>query len=270
MSTPPIPSPLRVTFDSNVWQMVIMPSLASKTPLYADFITIHDSLRAKQIQGFISETVGTLEAIRSVGRKAYFTSIKPKVDVQVVNVTGGQALLKIDIGTTHDQHQGLHRVLKDRLELAIALEMRLMRAPRMTIPVPALFLDLSIFADEVDVPTSAARDNRWGDVVETIESRGVGSALLRSLQEEAGGEAEAIEDREFARAVAEWADGDSVAAHVAYRNDIFCTEDQGKSAGSKSIFDEENRQWLSLTYDVKFATVKELANQIRSGNITKS
>ena len=265
MSALPIPSPLRVTFDSNVWQMVVIPGLASKTPFYADFVTIHEALRAGQIQGFISETLGTLEAIRNVGRKAYFTSIKPRVDVQVVNVTGGQAVLKIDIGTTHDQHPGLHRILKERLELAIALKMRLMRAPRMTIPVPPLFLDLSVFADEGDVPTSAARDNRWGGITETIEQRGVGGAVLRSLQERAGGRAESIEEKEFARAIAEWADGDSVAAHVAYTNDIFCTEDQGRSAGGKSIFDEENRQWLSLTYDVKFATVKELAERIRSG-----
>jgi len=270
MSAPTISSPLRVTFDSNVWQMVVMPSLASKTPHYEDFVTIHEALRAGQIQGFISETVGTLEAIRNVGRKAYFTSIKPKVNVQVVNVTGGQAVLKIDIGTTHDQHPGLHRVLKERLELAIALEMRLMRAPRMTIPVPAPFLDLSVFADEGDVPTSAARDNRWGDVMETIEQRGVGGAVLRSLQEKAGGRAEDIEDKEFARAVAEWADGDSVAAHVAYTNDIFCTEDQGRSAGGKSIFDEENRRWLSLTYDIEFATVEEVANRIRSAHALNS
>ena len=264
MSAPPISYPLRVTFDSNAWQMVIMPSLASKTPLYADFVTVHDSLLARQIQGFISETVGTLEAIKSVGRKAYFTSIKPRLDVRVVNATAGQAVLKIDIGTTHDQHPGLHRVLKERLELAIALKLRLMRAPRITIPVPALFLDLSVFADEGDVPTSAARDNRWGDITETIEQRGVGGAVLRSLQEKAGGRAEDIEEKEFARAVAEWADGDSVAAHIAYTNDIFCTEDQGRSAGGKSIFDEENRRWLSHTYDVRFATVAELANQIRS------
>jgi len=269
MSALAISSPLRVTFDSNAWQMVVMPSLASKTPLYADFVTIHEALRAGQIQGFISETVGTLEAIKNVDRKVYFTSIKPKVNVQVVNVTGGHAVLKIDFGTTHDQHPGLHRVLKERLALAIALEMRLMRAPRMTIPIPALFLDLSVFADEGDVPTSAGRDNRWGDVMETIEQRGVGGALLRSLQEKAGGRAEAIEEKEFARAVAEWSDGDSVAGHVAYKNDIFCTEDQGKSAGGKSILDDENRRWLSRTYDVNFATVKELADRILSGDVPK-
>lgn len=266
LSTSPVVSPARVTFDSNVWQQAVMPSLARKTELFADFVTIHDALQANQIQGFICETVGTLEAIRNVGRKAYFTSIKPKVNVQVVNATHGQALLKIDIGVTHDQHPGLNSFLEQRLQLAIALGMRLMRAPRMAIPVPAPMLNLSVFADETDVPTSAARDNRWGDVMETIEQRGVGSALLRSLQQKAGGRADAIDDKGFARAIAEWADGDSVAAHVAYNNDLFCTEDLGKSTGNSSIFDASNRQWLAATYAIRFATVRELAERLRITN----
>ena len=264
MSTPTVVFPLRVTFDSNVLQKAVMPSLASKTDLFAEYVTIHDALQGNRVQGFICETVGTLEAIRNDARKAYFTSIKPKVSVQVVNASHRQAPLKIDMGTTHDQHPGLYRVLEERLRLAIALGMRLMRAPRMTIPIPALMLDLSVFADETDVPISAARDNRWGDVAETIAHRGVGSALLRSLQKKAGGRADAIEEKDFARAVAEWADGDSVAAHVAYNNDLFCTEDQGKSAGGNSIFDASNRRWLAVTYGVKFATVRELAGRLRA------
>lgn len=254
---------MRVTFDSNVWQMAVTPSLASKTEFYADFVTVHDALRRKQIQGFISETVGTLEAIRKLGRKAYFSSIRPKVNVKVVNAAQGQAVLKIDIGTTHDQHPGLHRILEERLQLAIALGIRLMRAPRMAIPVPPLMLDLSVFADETDVTTVAARDNRWGDVMSTIEQRGVGSGLLRSLQEKAGGRVDDIEEKAFARAVAEWADGDSVAAHVAYGNDVFCTEDQGKNTGGKSILDMQNREWLAATHNVKFATIRDLAAAVR-------
>ena len=225
-------SPLRVAFDSNVWQMAVTPSLANKTEFYANFVTVHDALRRKQIQGFISETVGTLEAIRKLGRKAYFSSIRPKVNVKVVNAAQGQAVLKIDIGTTHDQHPGLHRILEERLQLAIALGIRLMRAPRMAIPVPPLMLDLSVFADEMDVTTVAARDNRWGDVMSTIEQRGVGSGLLRSLQEKAGGRVDDIEEKAFARAVAEWADGDSVAAHVAYGNDVFARKIRARAVGT--------------------------------------
>lgn len=258
------PSPLRVTFDSNVWQAAVIPSLASRTDLFADFNTIHEALRAKLIQGFISETVGTLEAIRNAGRKAYFTSIKPKVNMQVASASRRGRALNIEVGTTHDQHPGLHKVLEERLEVALALGLRLMRAPWMAIPVPAVMLSLSVFADEIDVPTSAARDNRWGDVVQTIEQRGVGSALLRSLQEKAGGRVGGIKDKDFARAVAEWADGDSVASHIAYGNDFFCTQDQGKSAGGSSVFDPSNREWLAITYKVRFATVGELASSLRS------
>jgi hypothetical protein len=204
-----------------------------------------------------------MEAVRLMGRKAYFTSNKPLVEVKP-DAHGGQALRTLNLGTDHNQHPGLPSVLRERLELAFALGMCLMRAPCTGIPVPALFLDLSIFADEVDVPTSAARDNRWGDVNETIEQRGVGSAVLRSLEAETGRKPESMGEEEFARAVAEWADGDSVAAHVAYCNDAFCTEDQGKNASGGSVLDADYRLWLAVTHNVKFATIKELATQIRS------
>ena len=38
----------------------------------------------------------------------------------------------------------------------------------------------------------------------------------------------------------EWADGDSVAAHYAYGNDIFCSEDFGKGASNPSALDASN------------------------------
>jgi hypothetical protein len=69
-------------------------------------------------------------------------------------------------------------------------------------------------------------------------------------------------EKEFARAAAEWADGDSVAAHFAYGNDIFCTEHQGHGASGPSILDAENRRWLAVAHNVKFATITELAAQV--------
>lgn len=251
---------MRVTFDSNAWQKVVVPNLARKTSLYDAFAGIHEALRTRKIQGFVCETVGTLEAIKRPTRKAYFSSIKPAVKIQS-NAKGNQILMSINIGANHDQHPGLPPVLRERLELAFDLGIRLMRAPRIGIPVPNLFLDLSVFAEEVDVPISAARDNRWGDVVSAIEQRGVGSGALR-LQE---GRFKKMGETEFARAVAEWADGDSVAAHVAYGNDVFCTEDQGKTFGRASILDVANRKWIAATYKVRFATVRELATEIRKG-----
>lgn len=130
---------MRVTFDSNAWQKVVVPNLARKTSLYDAFAGIHEALRVSKIQGFVCETVGTLEAIKRPTRKTYFTSIKPAVKVQS-NAKGNQILMNINIGANHDQHPGLPPVLRERLELAFDLGIRLMRAPRIGVPVPSLFL----------------------------------------------------------------------------------------------------------------------------------
>ena len=52
---------------------------------------------------------------------------------------------------------------------------------------------------------------------------------------------DANEKAEIQKAVAEWADRDTVAAHFAYTNSYLCSEDRGVSAGSPSIFDAINR-----------------------------
>jgi hypothetical protein len=44
----------------------------------------------------------------------------------------------------------------------------------------------------------------------------------------------------LARAIAEWVDGDALAAHYAFKADVFCTNDRAHKAGSKSIFHPSN------------------------------
>jgi hypothetical protein len=257
---------MRITFDSNVWQMVVRPSLVPKHENYGDFCAVHEALRSKRIEGFICETVGTLEAIKRAGRSSYFNSIRPIVEVKLENVKGNQSLISVNIGTNHRQHPGLVPILQDGLEAAFALGIRVMRAARIGIPVPVPFLSLEHYADEHDRQASAKRDNYWGEVLEAIELRGVGGAVIRAVKQslrQGVGVSSAEQENDFARAIAEWADGDSVAAHVAYNNDVFCTEDKGNSAGGKSILDQSNRLWLQETYGMKFATIHGLAQQIR-------
>ena len=64
------------------------------------------------------------------------------------------------------------------------------------------------------------------------------------------------------RAFSEWADGDSIAAHIAYGLDIFCSDDVGNSNSISSVLDNANRAWLSETYGVRFMTLEELANSL--------
>ena len=66
------------------------------------------------------------------------------------------------------------------------------------------------------------------------------------------------EERAVERAFSEWADGDSIASHVAHGIDVFCTEDIGRSNASPSVLDAANRAWLEATYGVNFMSFDEL------------
>ena len=66
----------------------------------------------------------------------------------------------------------------------------------------------------------------------------------------------------MSKAVAEWADGDSVAAAVAYGAKYFCTKDIGRSAGGHSILSEENRNWAEARFGIEFVTLDELSQAI--------
>jgi hypothetical protein len=140
-----------------------------------------------------------------------------------------------------------------------------------------------IYAEEVFA--TAEYNERFGNVVRTIVDRGVGEgalpALAREFTEQLDGPRPAgLSDRaliygvyEYActsglnkykrqieKAFAESADGDLVAAHIAFGNDYLCTEDQGRSAVSPSVFDAENRAWLKTEHGVEILNAQQLAH----------
>jgi len=108
-----------------------------------------------------------------------------------------------------------------------------------------------------------------GGLLREIENNGAGIKLIKDIGDQYKGTApnwhEGIraapdsETKNIAKAMAEWADGESVAAHIAYKNDYFCTRDLAKKAGQQSIFSATNRQWLENDYNLKFVTPTELA-----------
>lgn len=56
----------------------------------------------------------------------------------------------------------------------------------------------------------------------------------------------------------DWADADAIAAHYAYGNDIFCTNDIAKGAGSNSVMSADNRKELENEYCIEFKSLDEL------------
>jgi hypothetical protein len=110
-----------------------------------------------------------------------------------------------------------------------------------------------------------------------IVARGLGRAqvieLAKFFSERDGADGEwwpqglertrsAAERKKVRLAVNEWADGEALAAHAGYGNDLFCTDDRGGDLGDRSILHPSHHAWLSETHGVIFVNVAELAERL--------
>jgi hypothetical protein len=264
---------MKVTFDTNTLDKVVRPERFPKDVDRPHFDAVHRALVDGTIQGFVCETIITLEGIQKIDRGAVFGSTALKANTSEHIEEDGRVKIQMGLQGVQPDRKPLHPENAARMKAANELGVRLLRAPRfgsMYIEDP----EGTVFAQE----TPADQQNRidtFNQLLRAIEPRGVGvaigKALGNALSQRVGvqepwfhglARAQDVHDTgKVARAVAEWADGDNVAAHIAYKNDIFCTGDLGKSAGS-SILDAVNRAWLEQTYGVRFVTLPELATML--------
>jgi hypothetical protein len=54
---------MRITFDTNIFDKVSRPTIYPENPELQEMIIVHEVLKHREIQGFISDTAITLEGI---------------------------------------------------------------------------------------------------------------------------------------------------------------------------------------------------------------
>lgn len=224
---------MRVTFDTNTLDPVTRPELAG--PLRVECTAVHAALESKRLGGFFCETLVTVEG---GGRNRQPTPLE----------TAARVTRALDLG------------------------MRILSAPR----VGGVRVDCpkgDLYVEDADESALALRLRRYESIATAIEKRGLGFARVSRMARRLARRASAPEGwtdslnratgpgeiRKVARAIAEWADGDSVAAHHGYANDLFCTEDRAGKAGRHSVLHPAHRNWLRRTYGVIFVNLSELA-----------
>jgi ribosomal protein L30 len=268
---------LRVTFDSNTYRQAIDPRRSQRDASAAELGRIHASLKDDRIRGYLSETIVTLEGVRNVQRGAYFASLKPKVTAAETESPGGWIKVEIREQTDNSLHPGLDPIVAKWIDTARSIGLRFLWAGRFGVPRPPELLP-EHFATEGTDEEQQDRRERFHEIAGVIEARNVGIAEIKAIGERIKARTESIEPwlaalnqaqdeqehKEIQKAVREWADGDSIAAHIAYGNDLFCTGDEGKTAGSVSIFDHDNREWLQASYGVQFISLSDLARRVRN------
>jgi hypothetical protein len=132
----------------------------------------------------------------------------------------------------------------------------------------------TFFEPDKTISALAERMGKVNEVAKAIQAIGLGYATAVCLGVKFSARADSVgewwlkglgraqedEQIEVQKAIKEWADGDSIAAHVGYGIDLFCTGDKGGSAGGKpSVLDTQGKAWLASTYGVKFVTLMDLA-----------
>ena len=267
---------MRVTFDTNTLDRAVRPERFPKDVRQTEYIKVHQGLISGSIEGFFCETVVTCEGIQKNDRAEVFGSTTLTSRREHIQNQAGEDVIKLNLKVEMPKRKPLHRENVARVQAALNIGMRVLGAPRIggvRIDDP----DNLIYFQEV--PDSIAQSERldaFAAVVTDIESRGVGFSQIQNIAAkfaQRDGVAEpwfkslerAIdvdEENEVKRAVAEWADGDMIAAHISYGIDFFCTEDAGKSAGANSIFNVENRTWLNQYFGVQIITLSDLAKMI--------
>lgn len=266
---------MRVTFDTNTLADVVAPETSQRPTGAPDGTKVRAAIRAGTIQGFFCETMITLEGIKNVDRSAVFGSTTTNAHFQHGLAPDGNGVTYINMRAEQTARQPLDQRQADRFLAAFELGMKLLGAPRVGM-VRVDDPNGGRYVEEPEEDQIGRRLDRHNNVVTAIEARGLGCAqaqkIAGEIQAEVGGYGSFVsflgkprtpaEQGKINRAIAEWADGDSIAAHYGYNNDLFCTEDFGKGGSTASVLDDSNRQWLSETFGIRFVTLAELAAMV--------
>lgn len=262
--------PLKVTFDTNTFDKAARPPIYARDSGHQEFLGVHDALRCGKILGFICDTAITLEGI-GVDKRA---KVLGNTQTRSSFAQTSEDTFTITITPLQADRLPLHPKQAERFLEAFHLGFRLLGAPRIGMPR----VEEQFYA--VEHPDALGeRLNRFVDIGRKIEARGLGSSRAKQLAARFAGRTKAgspwftalgaandiHETREVARAIAEWANADSVAAHYGYGNDIFCTLDGGKAEerrGEPTVLDVSNRAWLTQAFGIQFVTLAKLADLV--------
>ena len=122
------------------------------------------------------------------------------------------------------------------------------------------------------------RQKRYFKALRYIEETiGAGQAWLKSIESQivaTGGSCDAREpwfinvasnldilgESKIKKRFGDWADADALAAHYAYGNDFFCTDDQASGAGAQSVLSRANREKLGNELGIRIVSLDWVEN----------
>ncbi len=255
---------MKIIFDSNVWRHISSPNNFPNDPDIEYFRQINAKINSNEIEPYISETVFTIESIQRRNRKKFISNYRPQI-VFTTTDSGNTTSNSINMGSDSSFHPGNHPILQEHLDDAMELGFRIVRCPRIA---GIINPEIENFRYELSGQELKEYHDKLFEVGKQIEEHEAGFYHIQKIGERYDdvwfkGIAKAPDEEwgNIAKAMAEWADGDSVAISVALGCDYLCTRDEAKGAGTKSVLSNQNLEWLNSNYGFKIITPQDLANK---------
>ncbi len=270
--------PHTVTFDSNVLNLITIGDPKADHRDAAAGAIIKQALQMNRLQGFVCETVATLEGIRKHDRVPVFAStqiVTRQTTKLCPESTSGYARL-ITTAPEQPARQLIDVRQLDRLDHILALGFRFLASTPRVGMVRIADPGGSLYARDAEFTGLEARMEKQFALTKAFGSRGVGVARAEALAAEfaqrdgvievwwrsLGRAQDAAQTKRVIRAVQEWSDGELVAAHISYGLDYLCTMDRASNAERPSVFDCQHRAWLRESYGVEVLSPQQLAARV--------
>lgn len=259
---------ISVTFDSNVIEKVLMPESYATEENSPFFLRLRKAIDQKQISVHVADVYFTREQIPKADRLSRTnknTADAIKIEQEIL--PNGIYHLNISIGpSTRCGNVKLDSFRHRTLEALQAVDGNILMTSRLgdfeckEIP-PELYCQ-----PESKDATECRFDQCFRYISDQLAA---GGEAIRTV---AGASANEnpylklsnpqIQDKAFSKAFAEDADAMAIAAHYGHGIQLFCTEDKGASAGSKSVMSRQNRMKLRKQFGIRFCNVKALTKLI--------
>ncbi|MFH1049436.1 MAG: hypothetical protein V1779_00740 [bacterium] len=253
---------MKVTFDSNNWFKIAQPE---RFPKHTESLEkIKNAIEIGDIIPYISETIFTLEIIQRKDRKAFFETYKPNINIKDEMTDDGVIKISFEIGHGNKLSLTKNPILKELFEKSKNLGFRIGVLPRI-----AGLINYDIEEYKYLIEDLTRYQNEVFEVGKKIEDKGAGFSQIKAIGEAYDNNwvkglalTPNSETERIADAVAEWADGDSVAVSIALGCDYFCTSDIAKKAGSASVLSSVNLKWLHNDYGFNVISPEDLARSL--------
>lgn len=255
-----------VIFDTNTYRRILLPEEFLNDTKFEYINKIHQALVDKKIQGYLSETIFTLESIEKKKRKEYLSNYTPDVESRETVLDDETICISILIAPNQKTLPILDHNRIKYLQEAKKLGIKIIKFPRIAGITSSVSEEY--FVNELnDEDLYKKHHEKTADLANQIESKGLGIGRIKNLCISHGADPnywfEGIDKattNSIAKSVAEWADGDSVAICYGHDIDFFCTEDEGKNCGADSILSPTNKNWLKNDYGVNIVNLEDLCN----------